>query len=77
MPWRVHGARRVGGARGSVKRRVVVTKVSGDDEPEQTSGQRLAPPLEIFATLTEADLPDILAMLADDMLGAARDSGTG
>jgi GNAT superfamily N-acetyltransferase len=25
---------------------------------------------------TEADLPDILAMLADDMLGAARDSGT-
>jgi GNAT superfamily N-acetyltransferase len=33
-----------------------------------------APPLEI-RDATEADLSDIVAMLADDMLGAARDSG--
>jgi GNAT superfamily N-acetyltransferase len=32
------------------------------------------PPLEI-RDATETDLPEILAMLADDMLGAARDSG--
>ena len=34
-----------------------------------------APPLEI-RDATEADLPAILAMLADDMLGAGRETGT-